>query len=226
MKVKIKLPEDLSEISLAQYQSFLKQAKDLEEDELKALMVNHFCLVPLDKVGMIEKSSIDEICFHLDNLFIQDKPLVRKFNLKGFNFGFIPKLDAITFGEYVDLDKYIGDWEEMHRAMAVLFRPISTEIKGQYNIVDYEGTEAYSELMKLMPLNVVLGAQVFFYNLGSELLKALPNYLERQAKEIIQRVPNLEKDGAGTLQFINSLEVTLETLKRSLDYRLLQPSLT
>ena len=98
MKVKIKLPEDLSEISLAQYQSFLKQAKDVQGDELKALMVNHFCLVPLDKVGMIEKSSIDEICFHLDNLFIQDKPLVRKFNLKGFNFGFIPKLDSITFG--------------------------------------------------------------------------------------------------------------------------------
>ena len=85
--------------------------------------------------------------------------------------------------------------------------------------------EAYSELMKLTPLNVVLGAQVFFYNLGSELLKALPNYLERQAKEIIQRVPNLEKDGDGTLQFINSLEVILDTLKRSLDYRLLQPSL-
>jgi hypothetical protein len=225
MKVKIKLPENLSEISLAQYQSFLKQAKDVKGDELKALMVNHFCLVPLDKVGMIEKSSIDEICFHLDNLFIQDKPLVRKFNLKGFNFGFIPKLDAITFGEYVDLDKYIGDWEEMHRAMAVLFRPISTEIKEEYNIVDYEGTEAYSELMKLMPLNVVLGSQVFFYNLGSELLKALPNYLERQAREIIQRVPNLEKDGDGTLQFINSLEVILDTLKKSLDYRLLQPSL-
>ena len=225
MKVKIKLPEDLSEISLAQYQSFLKQAKDVQGDELKALMVNHFCLVPLDKVGMIEKSSIDEICFHLDNLFIQDKPLVRKFNLKGFNFGFIPKLDAITFGEYVDLDKYIGDWEEMHRAMAVLFRPISKEIKEEYNIVDYEGTEAYSELMKLMPLNVVLGSQVFFYNLGSELLKALPNYLERQAKEIIQRVPNLEKDMAGTLQFINSLEGILDTLKKSLDYRLLQPLL-
>lgn len=225
MKVKIKLPENLSEISLAQYQSFLKQAKDVQGDELKALMVNHFCLVPLDKVGLIEKSSIDEICFHLDNLFIQDKPLVRKFNLKGFNFGFIPKLDAITFGEYVDLDKYIGDWEEMHRAMSVLFRPISTEIKEEYNIVDYEGTEAYSELMKLMPLNVVLGSQVFFYNLGNELLKALPNYLERQAKEIIQRVPNLEKDGDGTLQFINSLEVILDTLKRSLDYRLLQPSL-
>jgi hypothetical protein len=225
MKVKIKLPEDLSEISLAQYQSFLKQAKDVQEDELKALMVNHFCLVPLDKVGLIEKTSIDEICFHLDNLFIQDKPLVRKFNLKGFNFGFIPKLDAITFGEYVDLDKYIGNWEEMHRAMAVLFRPISTEIKEEYNIVDYEGTEAYSELMKLMPLNAVLGAQVFFYNLGSELLKALPSYLERQAKEIIQRVPNLEKDGDGTLAFINSLEEILDTLKRLLDYRLLQPSL-
>jgi len=223
MEVKINVPENLSEITLVQYQSFLKQAKDVQEDELKALMINHFCLIPLDEVGMIEKKSIDEICFHLDNLFIQDKPLVNKFKLKGFNFGFIPKLDAITFGEYVDLDKYIGDWEEMHRAMAVLFRPICNSLKEEYRIVDYKGTEPYSELMKLMPLNVVLGAQVFFYNLGSELLKALPSYLERQAKEITQHAPNLAKNGDGIPVFINSLEEMLDTLKRSLDYRLLQP---
>lgn len=226
MKVKIKVPEDLSEITLYQYQCFLNAAKDLEGDDLKAVMIQHFCVIPLDKVGMIEKSSIDEICFHLDNLFIQDKDLVRQFELEGVKFGFIPKLDAITFGEYVDLDKYIGDWEEMHRAMAVLFRPISNKIKDEYTIIDYDGTNQFCEIMKFMPLNVVLGSQVFFYNLGSELLKALPNYLERQAKEIIQRVPNLEKDGDGTLQFINSLEVILDTLKKSLDYRLLQPSLT
>jgi hypothetical protein len=145
-------------------------------------------------------------------LFIQDKELVRQFELEGVKFGFIPKLDAITFGEYVDLDKYIGDWDEMHRAMSVLFRPIANKIKEEYTITEYEGTNQFCEIMKFMPLNVVLGAQVFFYNLGSELLKALPNYLHKQAKETILQGHS-----------INSLEETLDTLRKSLDYQLLQP---
>ena len=223
MEVKIKVPEDLSEITLYQYQCFLNAAKDLEEDELKAVMIQHFCVIPIEKVALIQKKSIDEICLHLDNLFIQDKELVRQFELEGVKFGFIPKLDAITFGEYVDLDKYIGDWDEMHRAMSVLFRPIANKIKEEYTITEYEGTNQFCEIMKFMPLNVVLGAQVFFYNLGSELLKALPNYLHKQAKEITQQGHSLEKDGDGTLQFINSLEETLDTLRKSLDYQLLQP---
>ena len=42
MKVKIKLPESLREVTLAQYQYFLERAKGLEENELKALMIECF----------------------------------------------------------------------------------------------------------------------------------------------------------------------------------------
>lgn len=162
MKAKIKLPESLREITLAQYQYFLSKAEGLEGEELKAAMLECFALINPDKIRIIEKGSVDEIAEHIDGLFIGERELVQKFELKGFKFGFIPELDKMSFGEYIDLDKYIGDWKEMHRAMAVLYRPITTEIKEQYNVVDYEGTDEYAELMKLMPLDAVLSAQVFF----------------------------------------------------------------
>lgn len=226
MKVKIQLPESLREITLAQYQHFLERAKGLEENELKALMIECFCLIPADKVKLIERASVEEVCLHLDNLFIQEKQLVNKFELKGFKFGFVPDLDAMTFGEYVDLDKYIGDWGNMHRAMAVLFRPIGTQIKEEYTIVQYEGTDEYAELMKLMPLDVVLGAQVFFWNLGSELLAALPSYLEKEGRAIIQLGRSSGENGDGIAQSINSLEEMLGTLKQSLssDFQQLLPT--
>ena len=132
-------------------------------------------------------------------------------------------LDKMSFGEYIDLDKYIGDWKEMHRAMAVLYRPITTEIKEQYNVVDYEGTDEYAELMKLMPLDAVLSAQVFFWNLGKELLAALPTYLEMEGKQIIQLGRSSAKSGDGTAAFTNSLKETLETLTQSLEHLLDKP---
>ena len=41
--------------------------------------------------------------------------------MRGVEYGFIPNLDDMSFGEYVDLDTYIGDWQNIHRAMAVLY---------------------------------------------------------------------------------------------------------
>jgi len=64
---------------------------------------------------------------------------------------FIPNLDDITNGEYVDLDTYIPDWDEMHKAMAVLFRPVIQNLKDKYIIEDYKGSAKYSDDMLDLP---------------------------------------------------------------------------
>jgi hypothetical protein len=58
--------------------------------------------------------------------------------MDGVEYGFIPNLDDMSFGEYVDLDTYLGDWQNIHRAMAVLYRPIREKRGERYNIVPYE----------------------------------------------------------------------------------------
>lgn len=85
--------------------------------------------------------------------------------------------------------------------------------------MQYEGTDEYAELMKLMPLDVVLGAQVFFYDLGTELLKAIPHFLEKKGKEIIMMSKaNSTSNGDGITQSINSLKEMCGTLEQSLNY--------
>ena len=64
--------------------------------------------------------------------------------------------------------------------------------------------------MKQMPLDVVLGARVFFYLLGKDLLSHTLNYLEREMKQtkdkrISQQMDLLVKNGVGINQFIESL---------------------
>ena len=84
---------------------------------------------------------------------VQQKHIL-KFNLDGTPLGFITDLDEISYGENKDVTGYINDWQTMHKAMAVLYRPIKISKKGKYIIQDYEGTREYAERMKKMPLSV------------------------------------------------------------------------
>ena len=85
----------------------------------------------------------------------------------------------MTFGEYVDIDTYIKDWKQMHKAMAVLYRPIEAKYDDRYNIVAYDGEE--TDIMKDMPLSVCFSSIVFFYNLGIELSQIMMAYTEQMS---------------------------------------------
>ena len=49
-----------------------------------------------------------------------------------------PDLDELSFGEYIDLDTYLGDWENIHDAMNVLYRPINSKKGDRYTIQEYD----------------------------------------------------------------------------------------
>jgi hypothetical protein len=224
MKFNISIPTELSEVKLSQYQKFLKVAKDNEEAEfINQKMVQIFCGIDLKSVAEIRYKEVIEITNSLGKMFdVSSHKFVQRFKMGGVEFGFIPSLEDISFGEYTDLDTYISDWDNMHKAMAVLYRPIKKEgLNGSYEIEKYNGSATYSDVMKHASLNVVLGANVFFYNLGNELLNSTMNYLESQKEvmTILQEV-NLQPDGVGIVQSMLSLKETLADLMPQPNYRL------
>jgi hypothetical protein len=224
MKLEISIPTELKEIKLAQYQAFLKIAKDNEDSEfLHQKMVQTFCGIDLKEVAEIRYKDVVEITNSLGKMFdVKNHKFINKFKMGGVEFGFIPNLDDMTFGEYTDLDTYITDWEQMHKAMAVLYRPIKKNgLNGTYEIEKYNGSITYSDVMKHAPLDVVFGANVFFYTLGNELLKSTMTYLENN-KEIqtILHQHNLEKDGDGIVQSMLLLKETLSNLIELPNYQL------
>ena len=217
MKLEITIPTKLSEIKLSQYQAFLKIAKDNEDSEfLHQKMVQIFCGIDLKDIALIKYKDVNEITASLNNMFASSNQLIPKFKLGGTEFGFIPNLEDMTFGEYTDLDTYITDWDMMHRAMAVLYRPIKNKgLNGTYDIEDYNGTVTYGDVMKYAPLDVVLGATVFFYNLGNALLNATINYLEKDTEvQNILLQGNLGKDGDITVRTMLCLKETLQDLTK------------
>jgi len=224
MKLQITIPTSLEEITLEQYQKFLSIAKDNPDSEfLQHKMVEIFCGIDLKNAAKISFKDVNEITNNLSNLFTQKYDLKRTFKLGNTEFGFITNLDEITLGEYTDLDKYISNWDMMHNAMAVLYRPITKKLKDKYQIEEYNGSYTYCDAMKFAPVDVVLGAVVFFYNLGNELLKSTIHYLENnQEFQNIVNNHNLEVNGVGIHHSMLLLREMLEDLKMfpNFDYQL------
>lgn len=209
MQIEVSVPSSLKEVKLKDYQDYLLIEEPTNDDMLK-------CILNIDQkeLGKIKASDVDFLLGHVINLFEEKQELIPKFKMYGIEYGFIPNLDEITYGENKDVTTYINEWGTMHKAMAVLFRPIKQKQRDKYIIEEYEGSHKYSEVMKDMPLNVVMGAMVFFYNLTNVLLKSIPSFLEKEiAKEQMQGV--ISKENGEVIQnSILLLKQTLQDLKK------------
>ena len=228
-KFTLEVPKELSAITLQKYQKYLKvmeandDAEDTEFINLKVLEI--FCGVTMKEAYKLPLAEFSFIINHIVEIFKEDTPLQRDFTLtdpKGdsVTFGFIPKLDDISLGEFIDLDNYIGDWQQIHKAMAVLYRPITFRKGDLYLIEDYEGSDKYSEVMKDAPVNVALGAVVFFYRLGNVLSSYLLDSLTQEMKKDQELIKDLEQSGGGINQYMQSLEEMSQNLKKLQNYQL------
>ena len=210
------IPDTLSEITLGQYQKYLKYQKDNDDENFLAIkMIEVFCGLRNNTVRAMKAKSISDICKILVDMFNEKPDLVKQFKMNGITYGFIPDLENMTFGEYIDLDTFIGDFENMHKAMSVLYRPITQSYKDKYLIEKYTGDK--SEDMIHMPMDAVFGSILFFYHLGMELSTAMLNSLEGQEEENLVHYLNSTKNGDGINQFTASLKEILEDLKISLN---------
>lgn len=210
MKLTINIPESLNEVTLKQYQKWLKLADGKEIDNfLQQKMVEIFCNIPLKQVLQIKAIDINNICENINNLFKEKPKFIDRFKHNETEFGFIPKLDDMSFGEYIDLDTYLADWQLMHKAMSVLFRPIIFKRKEKYLIEDYETSEKFD--LENITLDVVFGSIVFFWNLRTELQNHILSYLGKQ-KEL--NIPPDFRDslqnGVGINLFTDFAKETLE----------------
>ena len=217
MKIEINVPTSLSEVTLGQYQKFLKIAEDNPEGNfLNAKMIEIFCGIPLSDSYKLKMSSVTAIIDILNELLSQTPKRVEQFTMNGVQYGFIPDLDEMSLGEYVDLDGSASDWNNMHIAMNVLYRKIKIKKSGKYNIVDYNVENP--EKMKDMPLDAAIGSLFFFYNLGMELSKHTILSSSNQVEmEVYQEQLISQTNGDGISQFMDSLTEILQNLKISLN---------
>jgi hypothetical protein len=215
MKAKLVIPSILSEITLGQWMQFNALTNSIEDEVfLQEKTVEIFCNIPIKTVRSLDFSSVGEICGLLAIVFKSKPKFKQRFVLDGVEFGMIPQLDSISFGEYIDLDTYFAKENDIDKAMAVLFRPITSSIGNDYLIEPYNLDKKNN--MKRMPLDVALAAMDFFLLLNQELLMNTISCLEQETLELTpQQRQDLQKNGHGINHCFSLAEKTFSNLMRS-----------
>ena len=213
VQIELSVPDALSDITLGQYQKYLKILDQNKDDENAAEFINLktieiFCNVDFKDVLKIPLGEAEKVLTIINKAFDEKPDIIRHFKLLSVDMGFIPNLERISLGEYIDVENNIVDWQTMHKAMAVLYRPVNFRSKEKYTIAPYEPSDEVSELMKEMPLDVAMSSMVFFYDLGMELLKAIPTFIQKNLTEeqtyLLKQT--LAQSGVGINQFTHLLE--------------------
>lgn len=231
-RIEIEVPTSLEDITLGQYQHYLKILDQNEgedaNDFINKKLVEIFCNIKLNEVDSIPLVDFNRILEVLEEAFKEKFSLIRHFELGEVEMGFIPKLDDMSLGEYVDVEASITDWQNIHKAMGVLYRPVNFKSKDKYTIAPYKPNDDIQEWMKQMPLSAVMSCMVFFYDLGTELSIASLAYLEMEMKrDKTSRLKEaLEESGVGISQFMDSLKETSQSLTKLQKNQYLSVSLT
>ena len=163
----------------------IKELSNIPKNLIKELEIKDIAVI-MSKVAELQQK--------------QDSSLKRIIEIDGKRYGFHPRLDEITLGEWSDLETMIKmDIEKnLPEVMAILYRPIVEEQNDIYTIKAYDGDITIrAEQMKQMSAEQVQSALRFFFALGKELLLTLPSFLTERLKEIKEQLQAnpLQKSG-------------------------------
>ena len=213
--MKIVIPNSLNEITLGQYQEFYK-LNDVEDVKVvERRMIEIFCKVPMKYVNQMKAIDVKDIIQILTQMLENKPSLVNLFKMDGVEYGFIPDLDDMTFGEYVDLDTFIGDTNNLHRAMNVLYRPVKIKRSGRYQIEDYD-SDKYERMLG-MPMDAVISSILFFYHLGIDLSQIMMDSSKLKNEKNMMQYLISEENGDGINHSFTSLKTMLDDLRISLN---------
>ena len=194
MKLEITVPETWEEIRLSQYTQYMKALKpyegieSFEKIKIEKAM-SHFCNINQETIAKLPMETYNGIGTHMFDLFEQGQeiPLVKNFTVGDTKYGFMPSMDAMTYGEYLDLSTYSKDmWDNIALIMSILYRPITKEDKKGYEIQAYNGTEenVVDLFSHALTMDIVWGAIGFFTLLQRDLSIGIMTYSVKSLEKL------------------------------------------
>ncbi len=98
--------------------------------------------------------------------------LIQKFKYDGVEYGLIPDFEDITVAEFLDINSYETNTDDINKLLAVLYRPIKRSIAKYYEIEEYDGTGQRALLFENLDIKIYFSVVNFILALSQTLLKA------------------------------------------------------
>ena len=184
-EVKLRIPNEWSDITIGIYQEYVKiqESKASEKNKVirsLALLCNTSPFV-VKKMAYTDLLDIMNIIKGMIDTEPKEEDFVKVFTFSDIEFGFVPNLNKLTTGEYIDLESYCKNpIENLHIIMSILYRKVTNKVNDRYAIEPYNPDEFKEELFKDCPMNIALSSLGFFLTLGERLAMTSLRYLEKQ----------------------------------------------
>lgn len=206
MKLRIVIPDNYDEVSIAQHQALTRLWDNEGKSKVEKMCgcVEVLCGISMDvAVGIPDRDMrkiVDALRFLMSSPNPDDHPLVPRFTLDGTEYGFIPDWDALILREFVDLDTLTtkGAYENLHLLMSIMYRPVTRSLKDLYDIEPYAPDLMRAEKMKDAPMGVALGALAFFFRIARRSVVDMRNYSTKETRKAAALLA-LRTSGGGTL---------------------------
>jgi len=184
--------QKLEDIGLHQWLELMDFIDTNPSTEALAIQtISIMCEISTEKARRLTLEQMEDITSKINEILSQKPKYEPRFTYLGVKYGFIPNLDKITAGEFVDLETYQSSRKNLWKVMSVLYRPITEEHPYDHYLIEpYKGI--VNEAFKEMPVTIALGAHLFFCDIGTELLSYIQKYLEPKTSE---KAPRKLRDG-------------------------------
>lgn len=214
--MKLRLPANYSDLTLRHL-----QVLETTDDPIRRVQV--VTGKSFAELRDVPQALIVEAAAHIDSLLAREVCKHETIlTLNGKEYGFIPDWEKFSAGEWIDMETYTKDfWQTAHKAMSILYRPITQKWGDTYAIEDYTAQEDARPFLD-MPAPAVAGALLFFWTTEQRLLNDLKSSLLRTTRE----AASLLTSGAGIPSSTNWLGRTFSKWMQSRAFRLVTPSPT
>ena len=207
--MELRLPANYSDLTLRHL-----QVLETTEDPIKRVQV--VTGKPFAELRKMPQALLVEAAAHIDSLLAREvskhEPIL---TLDGKEYGFIPDWEKFSAGEWIDMETYTKDfWKTAHKAMSVLYRPMTQKWGDKYTVAEYTAQEDATPFLD-MPAPAVAGALLFFWTTERELRSTLESSLTTKAVQAIRSI----QSGNGTPPSTHWLGRTFSKLTRSLGSR-------
>jgi len=174
--MKLKIPKELKDITLEQAQKVLLIDQNPDMDEFPK-MVHSVAIMTgrtpqeIGEVHLVDLENTYNRIFSMIEGGGLEAPLQRHVKYLGRDYAFIEDVRDMETGAFVDIDQMTkGDEyaKNLHKVMAVLYRPVDAKIGNRYRLESYvkehprERAERQAVFLKHMTFDVVRGAAGFF----------------------------------------------------------------
>jgi len=192
MKLKFSIAANAKGVTLGKYIDYQNAVDKVEQ-------VRIITGKSSESIKLLQMPVIDEIIMRFEAAIkLGSNDFERKVRIGPIELGFIPNLQEMTFGEYVDLDSAcnglykdgVVNGEAAHKMMCILYRPVKAKFGNYYDIEPYktDAKRKYADAIKELTLDHVLNVLLFFSSLEIELYNSSLEYLAKEITEIVKEM--------------------------------------